>query len=94
MHHVLVLVVFSINLMVTDEEITEDNIIAICSKKLNDTQRRYSTYKKELYSIVYCLRQFHAYIWGHQKLVIVTDHMPLTYIRTSENSGTCIATMA
>jgi hypothetical protein len=55
----------------------------VCSKKLNDTQRRYSTYKKELYSIVYCLRQFHAYIWGHQKLVIVTDHMPLTYIRTS-----------
>ena len=66
------------------EEITERNIIAICSKKLNDTQRRYSTYKKELYSIVYCLRQFHAYIWGHQQLVIVTDHMPLTYIRTSE----------
>lgn len=67
-----------------NEEITEQNIIAICSKKLNDTQRRYSTYKKELYSIVYCLRQFHAYIWGHQQLVIVTDHMPLTYIRTSE----------
>jgi hypothetical protein len=66
------------------DEITEKNIIAVCSKKLNDTQRRYSTYKKELYSIVYCLRQFHAYIWGHQKLVIVTDHMPLTYIRTSE----------
>lgn len=66
------------------EEMTEQNIIAICSKKLNDTQRRYSTYKKELYSIVYCLRQFHAYIWGHQQLVIVTDHMPLTYIRTSE----------
>jgi transposase InsO family protein len=66
------------------DEIKEDNIIAICSKKLNDTQRRYSTYKKELYSIVYCVRQFHAYIWGHQKLVIVTDHMPLTYIRTSE----------
>src|SRR4029079_11154457 len=56
----------------------------ICSKKLNDCQRRYTTYKKELYSIVYCLRQFHAYIWGHQQLVIVTHHMPLTYIRTSE----------
>ena len=65
------------------EDITGDNIIAICSKKLNDTQRRYSTYKKELYAVVYCLRQFHAYIWGHHKLVIVTDHMPLTYILTS-----------
>ena len=65
------------------EDITGDNIIAICSKKLNDTQRRYSTYKKELYAVVYCLRQFHAYIWGHHKVVIVTDHMPLTYILTS-----------
>ena len=65
------------------EDITGDNIIAICSKKLNDTQRRYSTYKKELYAVIYCLRQFHAYIWGHHQLVIVTDHMPLTYILTS-----------
>ena len=63
-----------------NEDIQANNIIAICSKKLNDTQRRYSTYKKELYAIVYCLRQFHAYIWGHHKLVIITDHMPLTYI--------------
>ena len=62
--------------------ITPNNIIAICSKKLNDTQRRYSTYKKELYAIVYCLRQFHAWIWGHE-LTIVTDHMPLTHIQTT-----------
>jgi hypothetical protein len=65
------------------EDITGDNIIAICSKKLNDCQRRYSTYKKELFSIMYCLRQFHAYIWGHHKVVIITDHMPLTYIKHS-----------
>jgi hypothetical protein len=60
--------------------ITPNNIIAICSKKLNDTQRRYSTYKKELYAIVYCLRQFHSWIWGHD-LTIITDHMPLTHIQ-------------
>jgi transposase InsO family protein len=64
------------------EDIHSHNIVAICSKKLNETQRRYSTYKKELWAIVYCLRQFHVYIWG-QKLVIITDHMPLTYILTS-----------
>ena len=64
------------------EDITNKNIVAICSKKLNPTQQRYSTYKKELFAVVYCLRQFHAYIWGH-KLVIITDHMPLVYILTS-----------
>lgn len=66
-----------------DDDIHEDNIIAICSKKLSDTQRRYSAYKKELFGVIYCLRQFHSYIWGHHKLVIVTDHMPLTHILTS-----------
>lgn len=57
------------------EDITQHNIVAICSKKLNPCQRRYSTYKKELYGVV-CMRQFHQYIWGHQ-LVIITDHKPL-----------------
>jgi transposase InsO family protein len=64
------------------EDITPYNIVAICSKKLNPCQRRYSTYKKELYGVVYCMRQFHQYIWGHQ-LVIITDHKPLVYIQTS-----------
>ncbi len=62
-----------------NEEITANNIVAICSKKLNPCQQRYSTYKKELYGIVYCLRQHHAYCWGN-KLVVITDHKPLTYI--------------
>ena len=64
------------------EDITKHNIVAICSKKLNDCQQRYSTYKKDLYAVVYCLRQFHNYIWGH-KLVLITDHLPLVYILTS-----------
>ena len=66
----------------TREDIKPNNIIAIVSKKLNDTQRRYSAYKKELYAIVYCLRQFHPWIWGH-KLFIITDHMPLTHMLQS-----------
>ena len=54
--------------LLPDENIDGNNIVAICSKKLNETQQRYSTYKKELYAIVYCLGQFHAYVWGHQPL--------------------------
>ena len=46
-------------------------------------QKRYPAYKKELLGIVYCLRKFHAYVWGRNDLVIVTDHRPLTYILSS-----------
>ena len=66
-----------------DEHITPNNIVAICSKKLNPSQQRYPAYKKELWGIVYSLRQFHAYVWGRNDLVIITDHKPLTYMFSS-----------
>jgi hypothetical protein len=66
-----------------DEHITPDNIVAICSKKLNTDRQRWSAYKKELFSIVYSLRKFHAYVWGREDLVLHTDHKPLTYMFSS-----------
>ena len=71
------------------EEITPTNIVAICSKKLNTSQQRYSVYKKELYGIVYSLRKFHSYIWGRLDNVLYTDHKPLTYLFKSTNL--CVA---
>ena len=61
-------------------EITAENIVAICSKKLSSSQMNYAAYKKEFYGIVYCLKQFHCYLWGRTDTVIYTDHKPLTYI--------------
>ena len=64
-------------------EMTATNIVAICSKKLSASQRNYSAYKKELWGIVYALRQFHSYIWGRTDTVLFTDHKPLTYMLSS-----------
>jgi transposase InsO family protein len=66
-----------------EEHITPSNIVAICSKKLNPGQQRWSAYKKELWGIVYALRKFHTYIWGRNDLVVHTDHKPLTYMFSS-----------
>ena len=60
--------------------ITGDNIVAIVSKQLNDTQRRYPVYKKELWAVVYCLRKFHTFIHGRRQVVVLTDHKPLIHI--------------
>ena len=35
------------------------------------------------WGIVYCLRRFHAYIWGRTDLVLHTDHKPLTHMFSS-----------
>ena len=61
-------------------ELTPYNIVDICSAKLNSAQLNYPAYKKELWAIVYCLRHFHAMVWGRTDLVILTDHKPLTYM--------------
>ena len=64
-------------------EITPHNIVAICSRKLTDTETRYSAYKKELRALVYCLMKFHSWI-TLRKFTCVTDHMPLKTILTQK----------
>lgn len=66
-----------------DEHITPTNIVALVSKKLQPTQQCWPAYRKELWGIVYCLRRFHAYIWGRTDLVLHTDHKPLTHMFSS-----------
>jgi transposase InsO family protein len=56
------------------------NIIAFCSKKWSDTESRYSTYKKELKGLDFCLNMFHSYIWGRGDVVLYTDHKPLIFM--------------
>ena len=53
-----------------NEDITGNNIVAMFSKKLSSAQRNYAAYKKELWAIVSCLRQFHSYVWGRNDLVV------------------------
>lgn len=73
-----------------EEYITPCNIVAICSKKLQSSQTRWSAYKKEYFGIVYCLRQFRPYIWGRNDLVVYTDHKPLTYVLSSPALSTTV----
>ena len=68
--------------LITD--ITPNNIIMIVSKKLNETQRRYFTYKQELWGLVYCLRKFHSWIWGHRDVTVFVDHRPLVHLLTQQ----------
>lgn len=52
--------------------------IAFFSKALNDTQRRYSVYDRELLAMYTAVKHFRRYIEGLE-VVIHTDHRPLTY---------------
>ena len=67
------------------DEITSDNIVALVSKHFKDTQRNYSAYKKELFGVVFALRQFHSYLAFRADNHLFTDHKPLTFMFSSDN---------
>ena len=69
--------------------LTPYNIVAICSKKLTEAQRRYSAYKKELWAVVYSLLRFHHYLHC-RRFSLVTDHLPLGYMFDQENLSTAL----
>ena len=50
--------------------------LAFFSRKLSDTQKRYSVTKIELLAIVETLKEFKGMLWG-QKLIVYTDHQNL-----------------
>lgn len=53
--------------------------VTLWSRKLSDTEQRYSTTEREALAIVYFLEKFRHYLLGRQFL-LVTDHKPLLYI--------------
>jgi hypothetical protein len=59
--------------------ITQNNRpLAFFSRKLSDTQKRYSITKIELLAIVETLKEFKGMLWG-QRIIVYTDHKNLIY---------------
>ena len=54
--------------------------ISFASRKLNETERKYTVSERELLAIVYCHSQFSCYIYGRH-VECFTDHKPLVTMR-------------
>lgn len=50
-----------------------EHVVAYASQALNSTQKRWSTFDRELWAIVWAVREFKHYI-GLASFTIITDH--------------------
>ncbi|KAK3041752.1 hypothetical protein RJ639_000676 [Escallonia herrerae] len=61
----------------------ERHPIAFESRKLNDTERRYTVQEKEVTAVVHCLRTWRDYLLGSQFL-IKTDNISTSYFQSQK----------
>ena len=61
----------------------EGHPIAYESRKLNETERRYTVQEKEMTAIIHCLRVWRHYLLG-TKFIIMTDNVATSYFQTQK----------
>nr|GFC60058.1 hypothetical protein CTI12_AA187700 [Tanacetum cinerariifolium] len=57
--------------------------IAFESRKLNETERKYTVQEKEMTAVVHCLRIWRHYLLG-SRFVIKTDNIAMSYFQTQK----------
>lgn len=60
------------------------------SRTLTSCERRYSVYELECLAIVFSIKTFKPYIFGH-KVILETDHAPLKFLNEAEHRNNRIA---
>ncbi|BBN67758.1 transposable element gene [Prunus dulcis] len=58
--------------------------LAFESRKLNDTERRYTVQEKEMTAVVHCLRTWRHYLLGSQ-FVVKTDNVATSYFQSNRS---------
>lgn len=59
--------------------------IAFASRTLNSCESRYAVNEKEALAIIWAVEKYTPYLYGN-KFTLVTDHKPLTFIKTSDKN--------
>ena len=64
--------------------------VAYASKKLTDTEKKYSTVEREAYAILFGVNKFRYYLLDRQ-FILETDHRPFVYLESfkSKNYRIC-----
>ena len=76
------------SVLLQKDNLEEDHPIAYFSKKLNKSQKSYSTIEKETFSLVMALEHFGVYLASSTGPIVVwTDHNPLLFLNKFKNKN-------
>lgn len=75
---------FSLGGILSQGEIGKDQPVAYSSRTLNECERIYATYKKEVLAIVYSVQHFRPYVCG-RNFTLVMDNKPLVWFINSKD---------
>lgn len=65
----------------------ENRPITFISRSLNKTEENYAANEREMLAIIWALDSLRNYLYGHAKVIIFTDHQPLTYALSNKNNN-------
>jgi hypothetical protein len=62
-----------------------ERVLQYASQSLTNTQRKYAQIDREAYAIIFGIKKFNQYLYGHT-FVLITDHRPLVQIFSPSKS--------
>lgn len=66
----------------------EGRPVTFISRALSEEEENYATNEREMLAIVWSLYNLRNYLYGTAKVIIHTDHQPLTYALSNKNANT------
>ena len=73
--------------LVQSDQDDVEHPVSFYSRKLSSTQKNYSTVEKEALSLSLSLKHFEVYLRKSSRIVVHTDHNPLTFLNRMKHSN-------
>jgi hypothetical protein len=74
---------YALGAVLSQGEIGKDRPCSYASRPLRGAELKYSTYEREMLSVVFASEQFRPYLYGRE-FTVVTDHQPLKWLHDTK----------